>query len=101
MEACERYCKEHGLRLATEAEYSFFDEGRSAYTGDHVSEKGQLARFLRMVEEGKIERDSYLLVESLDRLSRELVRIAPRWSAKFPHLWSPQTPPPEWALQVM
>ncbi|KAF7963437.1 hypothetical protein AWV80_09585 [Cupriavidus sp. UYMU48A] len=64
------------MQLATEREYSFFDDGRSAYTGDHVGEKGQLARFLRMVEEGKIEKGSYLLVESLDRLSREQVRVA-------------------------
>jgi hypothetical protein len=38
--------------------------------------------------------ESWLIAPSFDL-------IAPRWSAKLLHLWSPQTPPPEGALQVM
>lgn len=52
------------------------DEGRSAYSGEHVGDKGQLRRFIDLVRAGKIEKGSYLVVESLDRLGRQDV-----WSA--------------------
>ncbi|MBW0366120.1 recombinase family protein [Ensifer adhaerens] len=48
------------------------DLGISAYHGANRT-NGALRSFLQMVEDGKIERDSYLIVESLDRLSRETV----------------------------
>lgn len=70
-EACDVYCQKHGLQLASGAEYTFLDAGRSAYKGEHLGEKGQLARFLRLVENGTIEPGSTLIVESLDRLSRQ------------------------------
>lgn len=70
------YCEEQGLELAATREYSFFDRGRSAYKGKHVDDTGELARFLRLVENGTIPKGSYLIVESLDRLSREEVKKA-------------------------
>ncbi|KAI3593900.1 hypothetical protein D9X30_1075 [Cupriavidus sp. U2] len=76
IDACDAYCAKHGLALAREQEYSFFDEGKSGFKGDHVGSNGQLARFLSMVEQGKIKKGSYLIVESLDRLSREHVMTA-------------------------
>ncbi|MHC5198094.1 recombinase family protein [Pseudomonas frederiksbergensis] len=74
--AAEQYCSEHGIELASSREYTFLDKGRSAYKGRHLDDEGQLRRFLDLVESGAIERGSYLLVESLDRLSREKVSTA-------------------------
>lgn len=74
--AAEDYCRLHDLELATSREYTFLDKGRSAYSGRHLDDEGQLRRFLDLVENGTIERGSYLLVESLDRLSREKVSTA-------------------------
>ncbi|WP_219094947.1 recombinase family protein [Pseudomonas sp. UMAB-40] len=74
--AAEDYCLLHDLELATSREYTFLDKGRSAYSGRHLDDEGQLRRFLDLVQSGAIERGSYLLVESLDRLSREKVSTA-------------------------
>jgi DNA invertase Pin-like site-specific DNA recombinase len=76
LEIARRYAKAHGLELASSAEYSFLDAGKSAYKGRHLDDEGQLKRFLELVESGDIPTGSYLLVESLDRLSREKVQIA-------------------------
>lgn len=51
------------------------DLGVSAFKGEHRV-KGALASFLKRVENGEIARNSYLLVESFDRLSRETETIA-------------------------
>lgn len=51
------------------------DLGRSAYNGAHAK-FGALRRFLDLVEKGEIPRGSFLVVESLDRLSREAVLVA-------------------------
>jgi DNA invertase Pin-like site-specific DNA recombinase len=75
-EECVKYCKLHSLELAREEEYTFLDKGRSAYKAEHLGENGQLARFLRFVEDGTIAAGSSLIVESLDRLSREHVKHA-------------------------
>lgn len=74
--AALKYCAENGLELADTKEYRFFDSGRSAYTGKHISDEGEFGRFLNLVNEGQIKPGSYLLVESLDRLSRDKVNIA-------------------------
>jgi DNA invertase Pin-like site-specific DNA recombinase len=46
------------------------DEGLSGYTGEHLK-RGKLKGFMNLVRRRKIARDSYLVVESLDRLTRE------------------------------
>jgi hypothetical protein len=51
------------------------DEGVSAFKGKHAA-KGQLSGFLRDVEAGKVPRGSVLVVEALDRLSREAALVA-------------------------
>ncbi len=51
------------------------DAGMSAYKGTHAK-KGALGVFMRLVEDGKIEAGSYLLVEHFDRLSREEILTA-------------------------
>ena len=71
-----RYAEAHGLTLATAAEHQFFDQGKSAYKAKHLDDEGQLRRFLSLVESGAIPAGSFLLIESLDRLSRERVRDA-------------------------
>lgn len=48
------------------------DLGVSAFRGKNRTE-GALAAFLKLVEDGAVEPGSYLIVESLDRLSREAV----------------------------
>jgi DNA invertase Pin-like site-specific DNA recombinase len=62
---------EYGLTLDT----SFRDLGVSAFKGDNFHE-GALGRFLAAVDDGTISRDSWLLVESLDRLSRDKLLVA-------------------------
>ena len=64
---------ELGLELDTSLKLT--DEGLSAYKGVAQS-KGSLGAFIRLVDDGKIETGSYLLVESLDRLSRQTPRKA-------------------------
>lgn len=66
--ASQQYAAEHGLELAPPIE----DIGVSGFRGSN-REFGNLARFLDQVERGLIERGSYLIVESLDRLSRQNV----------------------------
>lgn len=72
----KRYAAEHNLDLVTDAEYRFFDPGVSAYKGKNRSDSGNLRRFNEYVKSGKISAGSYLLVESLDRISREQVSEA-------------------------
>lgn len=67
------YCATNGLELALDEEYTFLDKGLSAYRAEHLEGTGQLKRFLSLVESGDIKSGSYLIVESLDRLSREEV----------------------------
>lgn len=56
---------------------SFQDLGVSAFHGDNA-ESGMLREFLEAVEAGLIARGSYLLIENLDRLSRDRPRRAVR-----------------------
>lgn len=69
----EEYAARHGLELDTEL--SLRDLGISAYDRSNLK-KGALGHFLRLVEEKRIPVGSYLLVESLDRLSRDKVMDA-------------------------
>lgn len=73
LELSEAFAALHNLDLDT----SLRDLGVSAFDGSN-RERGALARFLTMVRNGEIERGSYLLVESLDRLSRDHVLKALR-----------------------
>ena len=68
----QEYADQHGLDLD---EHSFEDLGISAYQGRN-QEAGSLRLFLKAVEEGAIKPGSYLLVESLDRISRQSARKA-------------------------
>lgn len=70
-----RYAAEHGLEL--DNELTFEDLGVSAYRGRNAAE-GQLGAFLEAVKSGAVPRGSYLLIENLDRLSRQSPRKALR-----------------------
>jgi DNA invertase Pin-like site-specific DNA recombinase len=50
----------------------------SAFSGAHRSnfDRHALAAFLELVKAGRVPRGSYLIVESLDRLTREHIRPA-------------------------
>ncbi|GAB5505976.1 MAG: recombinase family protein [Rhizobiaceae bacterium] len=65
-EMAERYALEHGLSLDSR---SFADLGVSAFRGANLA-TGKLGDFMSAVEQGLIPRGSYLLMESLDRMSR-------------------------------
>lgn len=76
LEAATLYAAKFGLDLVKDSEYEFFDAGISAYRGKNNSDSGKLKRFFDYVESGRIESGSYLLVESLDRLSRQDILVA-------------------------
>lgn len=71
LELSRDYAAKHRLDL----DETFRDAGVSAYRGKNRDE-GALKNFLAHVESGKIEAGSFLLVESLDRLSRQEVLFA-------------------------
>jgi DNA invertase Pin-like site-specific DNA recombinase len=71
LELSRDFASQHALEL----DEGLKDIGISAFRGTN-REKGALAAFLDLIRAGKIEEGSYLLVESLDRLSREQVRDA-------------------------
>lgn len=66
-----RYAEDQHLDLIE----SFDDLGVSAFRGSNA-ELGALATFKKLVEDGDIEPGSYLIVESMDRLSRQRVMDA-------------------------
>lgn len=72
-DASARYAEQHGLELVTD--FALTDAGVSAFRGKHAKE-GALKSFLDAVTDGRIPQGSYLLVEALDRLSRQDVWTA-------------------------
>jgi DNA invertase Pin-like site-specific DNA recombinase len=68
LEGSQKYADDHDLDLANDAQLE--DIGISAYKGANAKE-GALGQFLSAVKAGSIVKGSYLIVESLDRLSRE------------------------------
>lgn len=71
LSAAQKYAENKGLELVDDMR----DIGVSAFRGKNATE-GALAGFLKAVEEEKIPAGSYLLVENLDRLSRQAVSKA-------------------------
>ncbi|MEX0681003.1 MAG: recombinase family protein [Balneolales bacterium] len=58
------------LGLTLDTSLALTDKGLSGYKGDHRT-KGALGIFLKLVEDGEIPTGSVLIIEALDRLSRE------------------------------
>ncbi|MGL3105652.1 recombinase family protein [Bradyrhizobium sp. BR 1432] len=73
MEASRAYAEANGLEFAEGGELE--DIGVSAFKGANVRE-GALGQFLEAVRSRRVQPGSYLIVESLDRLSREQVLAA-------------------------
>lgn len=71
MESSALYCEKQGFTLDT----TWKDLGVSAFSGAN-RERGALREFLDHVRSGKIPGGSHLIIESLDRLSRDKVRKA-------------------------
>src|SRR6516165_1999363 len=63
------WCKRHDVQL--DMHRTYLDRGRSAYHGRHLQKGGALRAFLDEVERGDIPKGSVLIIENLDRLSRE------------------------------
>lgn len=63
------------LNLVEDTSLNLTDSGLSGYAGTHRT-KGALGVLERMIEDGAIDKGSYLLVESLDRLSRQEPTVA-------------------------
>ena len=68
VERSNAYAKSNQLDL--DEQFKLQDIGVSAFDGSNVL-SGQLGLFLKAVADGRIPKGSFLLVESLDRLSRE------------------------------
>jgi DNA invertase Pin-like site-specific DNA recombinase len=73
----EDYCKRHGLTL--DSSLSLRDLGVSGFKGAHrTDDKHALGQFLKLARDGRVPAGSYLIVENLDRLTREDERKALR-----------------------
>ena len=71
LERTRSYCRSNGLTLDESLKC---DDGYSAYKGTHLK-KGSLGDFLQRVKAGLIPKDTALVIENLDRLSRQGIRV--------------------------
>ena len=71
LEASEQYARDNGLVIDT----TLRDLGKSAFKSANAKD-GKLGDFLARVQSGEISKGSVLIVESLDRLSRDTVMNA-------------------------
>jgi len=60
--AAQEFCKIHNLKLVE----TFTDSGVSGYKGKNFSHESALSQFLRLVENGTIQPNSVLILESMD-----------------------------------
>jgi DNA invertase Pin-like site-specific DNA recombinase len=67
------WCEKKGVKL--DNELKFHDLGKSGFTGAHFQE-GALGEFFALVKDGTIKAGSYLVLEAIDRFSRENPMIA-------------------------
>ena len=68
-----KYKDKSGLEF--DAELDLKDRGVSAFNALNI-EKGALGKFLNLIKEGKIATGSVLLIESIDRLSKNNDRLS-------------------------
>lgn len=66
-DAAALWCAARGHQL--DQQLALSDRGRSAYSGRHL--KGALGRFLELAQSGQLGHSPVLLVEAIDRLSRQ------------------------------
>jgi DNA invertase Pin-like site-specific DNA recombinase len=67
------YTKKHNMEL--DSKLNLVDVGVSAYRGKHATE-GALSDFIEAIDQGLVEKGSFLLVENFDRFSRQVPRKA-------------------------
>lgn len=72
-EYAEKWAQKNGFELDDTLRMQ--DEGLSAFRGAHIT-RGALGQYLDLVEKGKVQKGSVLIVEALDRLSRENIWAA-------------------------
>ncbi|MPY73095.1 MAG: recombinase family protein [Alphaproteobacteria bacterium] len=72
-ESATAYAAAHGLDL--DDSLKFHDLGVSAFRGANAVD-GALGQFIAAVDDGRVPAGSYLLVENLDRLSRDKIMTA-------------------------
>lgn len=65
----DEFCKTWKLELIK----TFRDEGVSGFRGKNFSNESALSAFLKLVDDEKIEKGSVLIVENMDRLSRQSI----------------------------
>src|SRR5688572_2171700 len=66
------FCEKHDLDLDTSLHESDVRRlGVSAFRGAQIR-KGSLGKFIRLVEAGKVRKGSWLIVEEIDRLTRQI-----------------------------
>ena len=75
LENCLGYIERQGWTLTGEP---IVDRGRSAYTGDNIT-TGELGKFAENVRNGTISSPVTLVVEELDRLSRQPADVMLSW----------------------
>jgi hypothetical protein len=74
--SAKRWIQEHGNGEYVLSDEVFIDAGKSAFKGKNIAKdefgraKGELQRFIQLVEDGKIKRDSILLIDDFSRFSR-------------------------------
>ncbi|NVN90448.1 MAG: recombinase family protein [Desulfuromonadales bacterium] len=69
----KEYALQHNILL--DENLTFRDLGRSAFRGGHA-EVGKLGEFILAIDEGLVKPGDYLLIENLDRLSRQAITDA-------------------------
>lgn len=74
--ATHQWCERNGVQL--DKSLNLRDLGVSAFTDKHRDDKHALGQFLKLIERGRIPKGSYLVIENLDRLSRQEERAALR-----------------------
>lgn len=73
LEGTKEFCRRHNLQL--DEKLSFSDLGLSAFKGKNAA-SGKLSVFLEAVRQKKIRKGTVLVVEALDRLTRDTVVAA-------------------------
>ena len=85
MKRQEGECRRHAAAMGWTVADMIVDDGVSAFRGQNASEGG-LSRFVDDVVAGRYQRGIVLLVEKLDRLSRQDVRIVFEWLLRITNL---------------
>ncbi|GHE86287.1 recombinase family protein [Thalassotalea profundi] len=75
-EAIEEWLQNNNVNIPIDDTLHMRDLGVSAWSGANVGEDAALGGFLIAVKEGRVPRNSYLILEKLDRATRQKVTIA-------------------------